>query len=76
MVAVNRIGEEPPLTFYGSSFISDPYGRKLVQAPRDQPAVLLADLDLDQRQDWLELFPFLTTRRPEAYARLAQEAAE
>jgi N-carbamoylputrescine amidase len=35
MVAVNRIGEETPLTFYGSSFISDPYGRKLVQAPRD-----------------------------------------
>jgi N-carbamoylputrescine amidase len=76
MVAVNRIGEEPPLRFYGSSFICDPYGRKLVQAPRDEPAVLLADLDLDQRQDWLELFPFLTTRRPDAYARLAEEAAE
>ena len=35
MVAVNRIGDEPPLRFYGSSFISDPYGRVLVQAPRD-----------------------------------------
>jgi len=70
MVAVNRIGHEPPLTFYGSSFISDPYGRKLVQAPRDEPAVLVADLDLDQRRDWLELFPFLTTRRPDAYGSL------
>ncbi len=68
MVAVNRIGSEPPLTFYGSSFISDPYGRILAQAPRDEPAVLVADLDLDQRRDWLELFPFLTTRRPDAYA--------
>ena len=67
MVAVNRIGEESPLTFYGSSFISDPYGRILAQAPRDEPAVLVADLDLDQRQDWLELFPFLTTRRPDIY---------
>jgi N-carbamoylputrescine amidase len=76
MVAVNRVGEEPPLSFYGSSFICDPYGRKLVQAPRDEPAVLVADLDLDQRHDWLELFPFLTTRRPDAYARLAEEAAE
>jgi N-carbamoylputrescine amidase len=72
MVAVNRIGTEPPLTFYGSSFISDPYGRKLVQAPRDEPAVLVADLDLDQRRDWLELFPFLTTRRPDAYAALVE----
>jgi N-carbamoylputrescine amidase len=70
MVAVNRFGEEPPLRFYGSSFISDPYGRKLVQAPRDEPALLLADLDLDQRRDWLELFPFLATRRPDAYGAL------
>jgi N-carbamoylputrescine amidase len=72
MVAVNRIGAEPPLTFYGSSFISDPYGRILAQAPRDEPAVLVADLDLDQRRDWLELFPFLKTRRPDAYTRLTE----
>ena len=70
MVAVNRIGTEDVLTFYGSSFISDPYGRILVQAPRDEPAVLVADLDLDQRGDWLTLFPFLTTRRPDAYGSL------
>jgi N-carbamoylputrescine amidase len=75
MVAVNRIGTEPPLTFYGSSFISDPYGRKLVQGPRDEPAVLVADLDLDQRRDWLALFPFLTTRRPDAYGSLATPSA-
>jgi N-carbamoylputrescine amidase len=74
MVAINRIGAEPPLRFYGSSFICDPYGRKLVQAPRDRPAVLVADLDLDQRRDWLELFPFLSTRRPDAYARLTEQA--
>ena len=72
MVAVNRIGTEGELTFYGSSFISDPYGRVLVQAPRDEPAVLVADLDLAQRQDWLELFPFLTTRRPDSYQLLAE----
>lgn len=72
MVAINRIGTEGPITFYGSSFISDPYGRVLVQAPRDEPAVLVADLDLDQRRDWLELFPFLRTRRPDAYAMLAE----
>ena len=72
MVAINRIGSEPPLTFYGSSFISDPYGRILVQAPRDEPAVLVADLDLDQRRDWLELFPFLSTRRPDAYGALTR----
>ena len=75
MVAINRTGVEEPLTFYGSSFISDPYGRVLVQAPRDRPAVLVADLDLDQRRDWLELFPFLTTRRPDAYELLTRARA-
>jgi N-carbamoylputrescine amidase len=76
IVAANRFGEEPPLTFYGSSFICDPYGRKLAQAPRDEPAVLVADLDLDQRYDWLALFPFLSTRRPDAYAPLARASPE
>jgi len=74
MVAVNRIGEEPPLRFYGSSFICDPYGRILAQAPRDEPAVLVADLDLDERRDWLELFPMLAARRPDAYASLVRPA--
>jgi N-carbamoylputrescine amidase len=72
MVAVNRIGDEPPLRFYGSSFISDPYGRVLAQAPRDRPAVLVADLDLDQRRDWLTLFPFLETRQPGQYGPLVE----
>jgi N-carbamoylputrescine amidase len=76
MVAVNRIGREPPLHFYGSSFICDPYGRKLAQAPRDEPAVLVADLDLDQRHDWLELFPFPSTRRPDTYALLTEQTAD
>ena len=43
-----------------------------MQAPRDEAAVIVADLDLDQRRDWLELFPFLRTRRPEAYASLLE----
>jgi N-carbamoylputrescine amidase len=76
MVAVNRTGTEDPLRFYGSSFISDPYGRVLVQAPRDEPAVIVADLDLDQRRDWLELFPFLKTRRPETYQALLDAVAD
>ena len=70
MVVPNRTGDEGALSFYGSSFISDPYGRVLVAAPRDEEAVLVADLDLDQRRDWLELFPFLLTRRPDSYAAL------
>ncbi len=66
----NRCGTEGLITFYGSSFIVDPYGRILVQAPREEEAVLVADLDLAQRLDWLDLFPFLSTRRPDSYGPL------
>lgn len=72
MVAINRIGIEGPTTFYGSSFISDPYGRVIVEAPRDEPAVLVADLDLDQRRDWMT-FGLFDTRRPDQYKRLMEE---
>lgn len=70
MVVPNRWGTEGRLNFYGSSFISDPYGRILARAPRDESAVLVATLDLDARRDWLSLFPFLRTRRPETYQAL------
>lgn len=70
MVVPNRYGNEGSLNFYGSSFISDPFGRVLARAGRDTDEVLVADLDLDQRRDWLDLFPFLATRRPDTYDRL------
>ncbi len=72
MVVPNRWGNEGAITFYGSSFISDPYGRVLARAGRDTDEVLVADLDLDQRRDWLDLFPFLATRRPDSYDALVE----
>ena len=72
VVVPNRTGSEGLITFYGSSFIADPYGRVLVQAGRDEEAVLVADLDLAQGKDWTDLFPFLATRRPDTYASLAE----
>ena len=72
IVVPNRYGFEGKLNFYGSSFIVDPYGRILVQAGRDTDELLIAELDLDQRRDWLELFPFFATRRPDTYQSLSE----
>jgi N-carbamoylputrescine amidase len=72
MVVPNRWGNEGAINFYGSSFICDPYGRIIAEASRDTDEVLVADLDLDQRRDWLDLFPFLATRRPDTYATLIE----
>jgi N-carbamoylputrescine amidase len=73
IVVPNRYGDEGLLNFYGSSFIVDPYGRILAQASRDQDELLIAELDLDQRRDWLELFPFFATRRPDTYKPLTEK---
>lgn len=67
VVAVNRIGCEDGLEFYGSSFISTPMGDILAQAPRNEPAVLVAELDFSQRALWGRLFPFAIQREPETY---------
>lgn len=75
MVVPNRYGNEGSLNFYGSSFICDPFGRVLAEASRDQDEVLIAELDLDQRRDWLLLFPFLATRRPDTYGDLTKPIA-
>ncbi len=72
IAAVNRTGTEDGIAFYGSSFISDPYGRILARAAQSGSAVLMADLDLDQKRDWLTLFPFFKTRRPSMYKNITK----
>lgn len=72
IVVPNRWGNEGLINFYGSSFIVDPYGRILARAEREGDEVLVAELDLDQRRDWLELFPFYATRRPDTYSVLTR----
>jgi N-carbamoylputrescine amidase len=72
IIVVNRTGIEDGLEFYGSSFISNPFGEILVQAPRDEPAVLVAELDFSQRTLWGRLFPFAEQRQPETYHELVR----
>ena len=68
----NRYGAEGLLTFYGGSCLIDPFGRVIVEAPRDETVALVAEIDLGQREDWLTLFPFFATRRPDTYSALTE----
>ena len=68
----NRTGIEGLIRFYGGSFIADPFGRILVEAPEDEEVALVSEIELSQRQDWLQLFPFFATRRPDTYGRLTE----
>jgi predicted amidohydrolase len=46
IVFVNRVGEEAGLAFWGGSQVVDPWGRVVAAAPRGEPALGVADLDL------------------------------
>lgn len=72
VAAINRIGTEDELTFWGSSFVADPTGQVIAEGPMDQPAVVMAECDLSlidtQRRGW----PFLRDRRIDAYQPLTR----
>ena len=68
----NRTGMEGLIRFYGGSFIADPFGRILVEAPENAEVALVAEIDINHRNDWLQLFPFFATRRPDTYAKLTE----
>ena len=67
VAAVNRVGVEGGLEFWGGSFVCDPFGRVLARASHDQEEVLVVECDrrliAETRRNW----PFLRDRRIDAY---------
>jgi beta-ureidopropionase len=74
--AINRVGHEMPWDigeFYGQSYFCDPRGQIIAQAPRDEDAVVVADLDLDMIREVRNTWQFFRDRRPESYGQLVAE---
>jgi len=74
--AVNRVGYEEPWNigeFYGQSYFCDPRGRIIAEGPRDEDAVVVADLDLDMIREVRNTWQFFRDRRPETYGDLVRE---
>jgi N-carbamoylputrescine amidase len=71
VVASNRVGSETgddhSVTFYGSSFITDHVGAKLVEAGREEQTVLTATVDLDAARVRRDSWCFFRDRRPDLY---------
>ena len=70
IAAVNRVGREADMNFYGGSFISNPYGNVLARGNSEGDQVVAAELDLNQIRQFRDLFHFYRDRRPETYAEL------
>lgn len=67
VASVNRVGKEGDLTFWGHSFVSDPFGKILSEASGDKPETMIVDCELDAIEQTRQGWPFLRDRRIDAY---------
>ena len=82
VAAINRVGFEGPpenvkgsdkttgdtgIEFWGSSFVSDPFGQLIVDAPEDAEEILIASCDPAEMEEIRRNWPFFRDRRIDAY---------
>jgi N-carbamoylputrescine amidase len=72
VAAVNRVGREGSLTFWGNSFVADPFGRVLARAATDGEETLIVPCDLRRIDEVRTHWPFLRDRRIDAYAAITR----
>lgn len=70
--AVNRVGREGDLRFWGGSFISDPFGEIVVRASRSKEEAVVADIALGKIAISQQGWGFLDNRRPDSYGDLVE----
>jgi len=67
VVAVNRVGMEEGLAFWGGSFVAGPDGMILQKAPHDEESLLIVECDRRVIETARTHWPFLRDRRIDAY---------
>ena len=67
VVTVNRVGDEDGVPFWGTSFIAGPQGELLYEAPVNEEAIQVVDVDMKRSEQVRRWWPFLRDRRIEAY---------
>lgn len=73
--AINRPGTEGPWNigeFYGQSYFANPRGQIMVEGPRTEDAVVIADLDLNLIREVRNVWPFYRDRRPDSYVAITK----
>lgn len=76
VVVVNRVGKEGRLTFWGQSFVADPFGRILARASAEKDEIMVVECDLSRIEETRQNWPFLRDRRIDAYDNLRMRFVE
>lgn len=67
VAAINRVGKEGQIRFWGQSFVVDPLGRVVARASAEEEETLLVECDLTAIEKVRREWPFLRDRRIDAY---------
>ncbi len=70
VVAVNRVGTESGLNFWGASFVANTFGELLHQSSHNKEEVSVVNVDLNRSNVTRTHWPFLRDRRIDAYGGL------
>jgi N-carbamoylputrescine amidase len=80
VAAVNRVGHEGPsdggLQFWGSSFVSDPFGVVLSEASEDREEILVVECDFAHLESVRRHWPFLRDRRIDSYGDIVRRLVD
>ena len=72
VAAVNRVGEEGELKFWGGSFVCDSFGKVLKEASTEKEEVLIVKVDFAKNKRIQEGWGFFQNRRPDTYHSLVE----
>ena len=73
VAAVNRVGIERNMTFWGGSFVCDAFGKIIAKGSNDKEEVIIAKCDLEHGKSVREGWRFFHNRRPETYGQLVKK---
>jgi N-carbamoylputrescine amidase len=76
IAAVNRVGTEDTLKFWGSSFVSGPFGEVLGKASENKEETLVVKCDLSKIDATRHNWPFMRDRRIDAYKDISSRFLE
>ena len=67
IVAVNRVGDEDGVPFWGTSFVCGPQGEIIYEASENEEESIIVELDLEHSEQVRRWWPFLRDRRIDEY---------
>lgn len=72
VVTVNRVGSEDGVPFWGTSFVAGPQGELLYEAPEQEEAAVIVNVDMQRSEQVRRWWPFLRDRRIDEYKEITK----